>query len=569
MIDSSAVRRTLLVLCLTTAACASRPALRGSGTPDRPEIPPSAYEHYIRGRIAAERGDHELALIELRMASASADRPLELRVAIGEALMAAGRADEARREAEILCRDSPRAAVAWRLLGRANVALGNPRGAVLPFERAADLDPDDENVWLMLGAIRRQLGDEPRATEAYRQLVARVPASAEGRFRLGRSLAAAGDTDDARVELERAIELDPDHIDARVVLADLDRRDGRPRDAVATLRAAFERSGADASVGERLFQVLLEGGDQSGAGELLRKIDTEGRSPSVRLRLGLLFLQLRMSGDALRIARSLLDRDSGEHAARILEARALAQSGRRADAIALLATVPVASHVYVEARVFAAELHGREGTPHEGLVVLEPALAEFPDDTALLAAAAALEEQLGSVAKARALLDAALERAPGDEALIYARATLEDRARKPELAVTIMKRLLDRDADNVTALNFIGYSYADRGVELEAAERLLGRAAELRPDDAFILDSLGWLWLRRGELDRAGTFLERAGRLAPFEPEILLHLGELHLRRGEDARARDLFRSALGLDPAGRVRERLEERVRTLEAKRP
>jgi Flp pilus assembly protein TadD len=98
---------------------------------------------------------------------------------------------------------------------------------------------------------------------------------------------------------------------------------------------------------------------------------------------------------------------------------------------------------------------------------------------------------------------------------------------------------------------------------------MLRHAVELRPDDGYVLDSLGWLFVKRGRLDDARATLERADRLAPFEPEILLHLGELCLRRGQDARARELFHQALALDPVGRLRARLEERVHTLEAKAP
>jgi len=132
-----------------------------------------------------------------------------------------------------------------------------------------------------------------------------------------------------------------------------------------------------------------------------------------------------------------------------------------------------------------------------------------------------------------------------------------------------MLRLLSRNSTSVTAMNYIASSYADRGVKLDEADRLLHRALAIDPDDAFVLDSFGWLLFRRGDLTAAADALERADRLAPFEPEILFHLGELYLQRGDRRRAADLFQQALTLDPEGGVRKRLEERVRTLEARRP
>ena len=532
-----------------------------------PSVSPVAYEHYIRGRMASERGDHELAVIELRMAAGAAGDNAELHLAIGEELLASGKLADARAEAGDAADRWPFEAGAWRLLGRTRAAGTDLRGAVRAFERAVQLDGSDEETALMLAAAQRQMGDEKRAIETLRALVARVP-SAEGQFRLGRALKDS-QPEVAAVHLSRAVALDASHVEARVLLAEVHQRAGRIVEASATLRTAFDRSGADPSVGERLFHVLLESGDRAAAADLLRTIDAEWRPANVRLRVALFFLQLRLADDALRIASQLLERDAGEHAARVVAARALAQLGRTPEAVARCRDVPEEAYAYVEATVFAAELLARGGTPQEGLALVNHALAALPEEPSLLAAAASLHEQLGAVDKARALLDAALARAPGDETLVYARANLEDRAGQPERAVAVMRRLLDRDGDSVMALNYIGYSYADRNVELDTSERLLRRALELRPDDAYVLDSVGWLHLRRGRVDQARVALERAGRLAPFEPDILLHLGELSLRRGEDGRAREIFREALALDPAARTRSRLEEQLRTLEAKAP
>jgi tetratricopeptide (TPR) repeat protein len=554
------------VLLLAAACGTTRPAPRHPyGV--TPAVSPTAYEHYIRGRMAAEQGDHQLAVVEMRMAAAAAGDDVELRVAVGEQLLAAGQLEAALAEAAATTEAWPFEPDGWRLLGRARAAQTDVRGAVRALARAVELDGEDEATALMLAGAQRQLGDERAAIATLRELVRRVP-SAEGQFRLGRALA-EHQPEAAAVHLARAVALDGTHIEARVLLAEVHRRAGRMAEATATLRAAFDRSGADASVGERLFHVLLEIGDRAAAADLLRALDAEWRPVNVRLRVALFFLQLRLADDALRIAQQLLERDAGEHAARVVAARAMAQLGRRADAVAVLREVPEGAHAHVEATGLAAELLAQGGAPHEGLALVNRALKQLPDEPALVAAAAALLEQLGAPDKARALLDGALARTPGDEVLVYARASLEERLGQPERAIAVMRRLLERDADSVMALNFIGYSYADRDVELDASERMLKRALELRPDDAYVLDSVGWLHLKRGRVAEARASLERAGRLAPFEPEILFHLGELWLRHGDDGRARDLFRQALALEPPDRTRVRLEERLRTLEAKAP
>ncbi len=532
-------------------------------------VPASAYEHYIRGRMAALDGDHKLAVAEFRLASTIAPDQPELRVAAAEELLAAGMTEHARQELRLILERWPRDAPAWVLLGRAHARAGDAAEAIAAYEKALAIDAADEDTYLLMAVAARQRGDADFGEKIYQRMATELPYSVEAHYRLGRVLLLARKLLDAEKELSRAVELDPAHVDARVALAETLRQAGQATRAGATLREAFERSGDDPGVGERLFRVLLEGGDQQAALDLLRTLDADWREPGVRVSLGYLFLQLRRGGEALATARGVLARDDRVHAARVLAGRALAQNRQYADAIATLLEVPPEGDEYPEARAFAADLHARDGRVKEGVKLVEEALERRPDDPALVTTRAALYEKLGDTARAGSILDDALAKAATSEELIYARAALEERAGDFDKAIGMMQKLLDADAESVLALNFIGYAYANRGVKLADSERLLRRAVELRPDDGYVLDSWGWLLLQTGRLDDARDALERADRLSPHEPEILLHLGELYVRRGDSGKARETFERALALDPDDRVRSRLEESVRTLEAKAP
>jgi tetratricopeptide (TPR) repeat protein len=318
-------------------------------------------------------------------------------------------------------------------------------------------------------------------------------------------------------------------------------------------------------VGERLYRVLLEAGRRDAALDLLHTMDGEGRDARVRIRLAHFFLQLHRPDEALSIAVAV-------PGGALVRAQALARLGRTPEAVRACLDVLPETEAFADARAFAGELLARAGTAADGLALVEEALGLERSQLGrrkLAVSQAEILEHQGALARARDVLDATLRDAPADESVAFARARLEEHAGDPDRAVDIMRRVLDRDADNVLALNYIGMSYADRGVRLDASERLLRRALELVPDDGTVLDSYGWLLYRRGDLAAAADLLERADRLAPFEPEILFHLGELYLRRGETRRAHEVFLEALGLDPEAHMRRRIEERVRTLEARRP
>src|SRR5207247_1682915 len=82
------------------------------------------------------------------------------------------------------------------------------------------------------------------------------------------------------------------------------------------------------------------------------------------------------------------------------------------------------------------------------------------------------------------------------------------------------------------ALNYLGYTYAEMGVRLDEAEKLIRRALEIEPDDGFYVDSLGWVYYQRGDYRRAVEHLERAVELAGDDPTVAEHLGDAYSRAG-------------------------------------
>ena len=102
--------------------------------------------------------------------------------------------------------------------------------------------------------------------------------------------------------------------------------------------------------------------------------------------------------------------------------------------------------------------------------------------------------------------------------------------------------------DNHHAYNALGYSLAERNVRLPEAFELISKALQLAPDDPFIMDSMGWVQFRMGNLRAAETQLRQAYALRS-DPEIAVHLGEVLWQKGQQADARKLWREARNKDP--------------------
>ena len=128
-------------------------------------------------------------------------------------------------------------------------------------------------------------------------------------------------------------------------------------------------------------------------------------------------------------------------------------------------------------------------------------------------------------------------------------------------SVTAMKKVLEIDPDHPEALNFIGYMYADRGLNLDEAERLIRKAILLKPGNGYMLDSLGWVLFRKNRLDESIRYLKEASGLLPEDPTILEHLGDVYLQSGATREAVETFRKALQLNPGN---EKLEKKAADL-----
>lgn len=122
--------------------------------------------------------------------------------------------------------------------------------------------------------------------------------------------------------------------------------------------------------------------------------------------------------------------------------------------------------------------------------------------------------------------------------LSFARGIVHERLKNWEMAEKDLKTALMFQPDEPYVLNYLGYSWADQGTNLDKAAEMIEKAVRLKPDDGAIVDSLGWIYFRMGQFDKAVTVLEKASQLAPTEPEINDHLGDAYWRVGRKSEAR-------------------------------
>jgi len=146
--------------------------------------------------------------------------------------------------------------------------------------------------------------------------------------------------------------------------------------------------------------------------------------------------------------------------------------------------------------------------------------------------------------------------------LYYARGVSYERLKDWPKAEADLKRSLELDPNQELTLNYLGYSWVDQNINLKEAMDLIRRAVQLRPNDGYFVDSLGWAYYRQKDFNQAVKQLERAVELKPDDPVINDHLGDAYWRVGRKLEASFQWKQALDLKPEPeeepKIRKKLE-----------
>ncbi len=206
-------------------------------------------------------------------------------------------------------------------------------------------------------------------------------------------------------------------------------------------------------------------------------------------------------------------------------------------------------NLYLEAQVSLASVISKQSGYEEGLAHLDSMHPRNDEEQVRLILS---KEQILREAKrpgeAKTLLDEGLQSFPDNTDLLYARGLLAAQLDLLVLHEQDMRRLLEKDPKNAHALNALGYTLADQTERYQEALELIDQALKLKPEDPFIMDSMGWVQYRLGNHQLAVEYLERALEKRE-DAEIAAHLGEVLWVIGERTRAEKVWKRALKKSP--------------------
>ncbi|WP_417706554.1 tetratricopeptide repeat protein [Pseudomonas sp.] len=324
---------------------------------------------------------------------------------------------------------------------------------------------------------------------------------------------------------------------------------GRGEEALPLLQKGIRNHPEDKRLRLTYARLLVEQDRLDDAkGEFSKLVQEHPNDDDLRFSLALVCLEAEAWEEAIVYLEELVERRSHVDAAHYNLGRAYEALNDNDSALQEYALVGP-SNDYLPAQQRQAELLFAEQRGEEASARLAQARDAQPDyaiQLYLIEAEGLSNDQ--QVEPAWKVINEGLEQFPNDLNLLYTRAMLAEKRDDLAQLETDLRYIIEREPEHAMALNALGYTLADRTTRYAEARDLIAKAHQLNPDDPAILDSLGWVNYRLGNLDEAERLLRQALEKFP-DHEVAAHLGEVLWAQGKQREARRIWADALAETP--------------------
>jgi len=516
------------------------------------DVPPHLLYKLLVAEIAGQRGEMDVAVKNyIEVAKETRDPKVTARAS--QIAMYAKDMDSALEASSFWVEVEPDNAEARRNLASVFIRLARPIDAVTQYEKMLELLKDEDKPGYGFSVISSQLAREPdrelamsvmeklletRQKDPYALFAQAHLAMRQARFEM------------ALETLDKALEIKPDWSNAVILRSRILAMQGARGEALSYLEKVLQGDmSKDIEVGLTYARMLTEARQLDKALEqFIRLADLDERNVEINYYAGVLALQLQKLDDAqkylgkvLKMGRRL--QETNYYLGQVAEQRndlksainrySFVRNGEFYFSAQLrIVSILADQNEYDKAREHLQTIRVDSSKQRMQLILLEGDLLReaqrYPD--------------------AKEYYTKLLTAMPNETSIRYARALVAEKLGEIDLVESDLQAILKQEPANAQVLNALGYTLADRTNRYDEALKYIQRALELEPDDAAVVDSMGWVQYRMGNYQQAITHLRRATELSK-DPEIAAHLGEVLWTSGDKDGAMEIWEGSLKENP--------------------
>lgn len=453
--------------------------------------------------------------------------------------------------------DPSRQALALALLRNDRISEATEH---LEAVRKAAADKDKQDGFATVASLLGQVDDKQTALKVMRHFSEHRPQSPFAQYYHAMLAAAAGDRDQALAGLDRALVQNPKLVQAYLLRTRLLMDRGERDAALAGLAKAVAVLPRDRNLRMSYARLLIDAGQLvQSRREFAILLNQNPKDTDSLYALGLLAAETRQFDLAESYFLDLIKRKTRLADAYFELGRVEEQRGNYAKANDWYSRVS-GDDRYLTAQLRKGAVLAKAGETVTLTQHFEALRRDQPQNsiTLYLAEAEALREAERHQ-EAFDTLDRALALHPDDKELLYARALIAEKLNRLDVLERDLRVIIAADPKNGQALNALGYTLSDRTDRYQEALGYIEKALALLPDDAAVLDSMGWVQYRLGDNAKALEYLRRAHHANP-DAEIAAHLSEVLWVAGQREEAKRIWREAQSKNPKNALLRKLQER---------
>lgn len=517
-----------------------------------------SYYYFLLGELALHRERYDEALANYKLASEHETEPAPvLRSRLAQLYVRKGELRLALEELDKISDLAVESSVhgenldVLRLKAGIYASLNNRDKAVEIYRQLILLEPENQDNYVLLSSLYAQSSDYDKAKAVLEELIAASPeASALAYYYIARISESRGALEEAEEFYAKAVKLNPDaeaiQIDYARTLALRDRRD----EAIEKCESILAKNPQNVVARRLLGQLLWEGQKFEEALKELEELRSLEKDPTeTRLKIALIKLERKDFAGAEVELNLILAVHPQNSTARYFLASVYTGMGKDEDAINALQQIKPGQKMFVESRVLVAYLAKQKKQFDIAAKAIEEALSEKTDDINLLLYLASLQREAGKLDEAVGLMKRVIALDKAVDRHYFTLGAIYDELEKPKEAMEAMRKSIEANPSNADALNYLGYSLAERGEALGEAERFIKRALEIEPNNAYYIDSLGWVYFKMGKYEEALEQLQLAIKAVSDDAVILEHFAEILIKLGQREKALSVFEKALMFAP--------------------
>ncbi len=437
--------------------------------------------------------------------------------------------------------------------------------AIKLYYQVLERDPDNESVHLRLGLLYSHQESYDKAEKIFRQLLKKNGDSYFARLSLARLLKETEKFDEAVQEYEKALALNWSK-ELAYEIGNYFAGRKKHADALRLYTSITENDPFDERARLSRVQAFLDMEKNDEALEELKNISTFSKNPAnIDLIISKVLLRKNDEQKAKDILEKLV-RESANPEARYMLALLAYKDKNYPSALTHLGLILPGSSDFEDSVYLQIRIFNETDVKDKGIALLRKHIAKESSRRPLFyALLAALYHEKKEDLAAISLLEAAVSIYPDNPQLFFDYGLMLDKNGMEELAINKMMKVLELQPDHAEALNFIGYTWADKNIRLKEALEYIEKAIALKPDNGYIVDSLGWVYYRLGNYPGAIKELNRALELEPGDPHIHDHLGDAYRAFGKRTEALEHYQKALKMFEDDQEKAAVQEKIDVLE----